>query len=115
MPKLTRGDREADGEDACVVAVEVRDAAGLLAPTADNPVTFRVTGSGRLVGVGNGDPSSHESDKGDTRRAFNGLRRAIVQATRDAGELRVEAAAPGLEPAALTVPCRAAVPRPAVE
>jgi beta-galactosidase len=71
-----RPDREgidANGEDVCVVAVEIHDASGLVVPTADNAVTFRVTGTGKLIGVGNGDPSSHESDKGDTRRAFNGL------------------------------------------
>ncbi len=35
--------------------------------------TFAVTGNGRLIGVGNGDPSSHDADKGTVRRAFNGL------------------------------------------
>lgn len=73
-----------------------------------------MTGSGKLIGVGNGDPSSHESDDWDTRRAFGGLCCAIVQAARGAGELRVEAMSPGLEPALLVVPCRAAAARPAV-
>ncbi|MEK7668583.1 MAG: DUF4982 domain-containing protein [Gemmatimonadota bacterium] len=102
---------DADGEDVCVVTVEVRDADGLVVPVADNPVTFRVTGSGKLIGVENGDPSSHEADKGDTRRAFNGLCCAIVQAAREAGELRIEATSPGLEPAQLVVPGRAAAAR----
>ena len=109
-----RASIDANGEDVCVVTVEVRDADGLVVPVADNVVTFRVTGSGKLIGVGNGDPSSHESDKGDTRRAFNGLCCAIVQAGREAGELRIVATSPGLEPAGLVVPCRAAAARPAV-
>jgi len=109
-----RASIDANGEDVCVVTVEVRDAGGLVAPVADNLVTFRVTGSGKLIGVGSGDPSSHESDKGDTRRAFNGLCCAIVQAGREAGELRVEASSPGLEGATLVVRCRAAAARPAV-
>jgi len=104
---------DANGEDVCIVTVEVRDAAGQVVPIADDLVTFRVTGSGKLLGVGNGDPSSHESDKGDARRAFNGLCCAIVQATREAGDLRIEAASPGLEPATLVVPCRAAAARAA--
>ena len=79
-----------------------------MVPVADNLVTFRVTGSGKLIGAGNGDPSSHESDKGDTRRTFNGLCCAIVQAAKEAGDLRIEATSPGLEPAVLVVPCRAA-------
>jgi len=49
----------------------------------------------QAAGVSNGDPSSHESDKGDKRRAFNGLAMAIVQAGKQAGEMRVEASAPG--------------------
>ncbi|HXY70070.1 MAG TPA: hypothetical protein VEH62_11515, partial [Gemmatimonadales bacterium] len=62
---------------------------------------------------GNGDPSSHEADKGTVRRAFNGLCMAIVQATKAAGSVRVEAAAPGLAAGAAVVTCRPATPRPA--
>jgi beta-galactosidase len=64
--------------------------------------------------VGNGDPSSHESDRADKRRAFNGLAMAIVQAGKQAGEMRVEASSPGLESATVTVVCEAAKARPAV-
>lgn len=52
----------ADGADATPVAVEVRDAAGRLVPTGGVPVTFALRGPGRIIGVGNGDPSSHEPD-----------------------------------------------------
>jgi beta-galactosidase len=69
---------------------------------------------GKLLGVGNGDPSSHESDKRDQRRACNGLAMAIVQAGKQAGEMRVEAFSPGLESVAVTVTCEPAQPRPAV-
>ena len=50
----------ADGEDVAVVEVQIVDAQGRIVPTADNEVTFAVTGPGRIIGVGNGDPSSHE-------------------------------------------------------
>ncbi len=102
----------ADGEDVSVVVVSVVDAAGREVPTADDLVTFHVTGAGRLIGVGNGDPSSHESDKGTARRAFNGLCCAIVQSARAAGELRIEASAPGLQGATAVVICEAAQARP---
>ena len=69
----------------------------------------------RIIGVGNGDPSSHEPDKADQRTAFNGLCMAIVQAGRQAGEIRVEASSPGLEGASAAIVCKAARPRPAVE
>jgi beta-galactosidase len=104
----------ADGEDVSVVTVEVVDAQGRVVPVADNEAIFKVSGSGKLLGVCNGDPSSHESDKGDKRRAFNGLAMAIVQAGKQAGEIRVEASSPGLESATLTVTCEPAKPRPTV-
>ncbi len=96
------------------MTAEIRDADGLRVPTADDTVTFRVEGSGRLIGVGNGDLSSHEADTGDTRKAFGGLCCAVVRAGREAGEMRIEASASGLEPATLVIPCRAAMLRPAV-
>jgi beta-galactosidase len=52
----------ADGRDVSVVTVDVRDAAGLPVPTAGNLVTFAVRGPGRIIGVGNGDPSCLEPD-----------------------------------------------------
>lgn len=96
----------ADGEDVCMIEVRIVDARGRVAPLADDLVTFEVTGSGRLIGVGNGNPSSHEPDKGQRRRAFNGLCQAIVQSTKQAGSIRIHASAAGLTPAALVVPAR---------
>ena len=65
-------------------------------------VKFAVTG-GRIIGVGNGDPSCHESDKGSERSLFNGYAQVIVQATHEAGEIRLTAQADGLAPAEVTV------------
>jgi beta-galactosidase len=104
----------ADGEDVAVVEVRVVDATGRLVPLADDEITFRVSGSGRLIGVGNGDPSSHEQDKGAARRVFNGLCMAIVQAAKAAGEIQIEATAPGLASGLLSINCEAATPRAAV-
>lgn len=53
----------ADGRDAAVFTVSVLDAAGRRVPLAGNPVSFSVKGPGHIIGVGNGDPSSHEPDK----------------------------------------------------
>jgi len=94
--------------------VRVLDAQGRLVPVADDEVTFRVTGNGTLIGVGNGDPSSHEADKGDSRRVFNGLCVGLVQGTKTAGAIQVEATAPGLSAGTLSITCEAAVPRAAV-
>ena len=81
-----QGGLAADGDDVAMVKVKVVDATGALVRTASTPdVTFAVEGPGKLIGVGNGNPSSHEPDKATRRAAFNGLVRAIVQATTKAG------------------------------
>jgi len=53
----------ADGEDVSVVTVQVNDADGLMVPTAGNEINFTIDGPGKIIGVGNGDPSSHEADR----------------------------------------------------
>ncbi|MGD0225918.1 MAG: beta-galactosidase GalA [Terriglobia bacterium] len=103
-----------DGEDVSVVAVSVVDEQGRVVPVADNLVTFGVTGNGKLIGVGNGDPSSHEPDKAHQRHAFNGLCVAIIQAQKTAGEIKVRATSPGLASAATVIQCEPATPRAAV-
>jgi beta-galactosidase len=54
---------KADGEDVSVVTVEVKDDKGRPVPTAGNEVRFSLEGPGRIIGVGNGDPSCHEPDQ----------------------------------------------------
>jgi beta-galactosidase len=54
---------DADGADIAVVTVAVVDAQDRVVPVAANPIAFTLEGPGRIIGVGNGDPSSHEPDK----------------------------------------------------
>lgn len=49
-------------EDVSVVTVAVVDEKGRIVPTADNLMGLDLTGSGQILGVGNGDPSCHEPD-----------------------------------------------------
>jgi beta-galactosidase len=98
-----RAELAADGEDCVMLAVAVQDAQGRIVPVADNEVTFEVSGAGKLIGVGNGDPTSHESDKGASRKAFSGLCAAIVQSAKAAGAITIAATAPGLTPATATI------------
>lgn len=89
-----------DGADVAVVTVSTADAAGRAVPTANTPITFELTGPGRIIGVGNGDPSSHEPDKAVggvwKRSLFNGLAQVIVQSTGAPGEITLKASSPGL-------------------
>jgi len=104
----------ADGEDVALAVAAVLDDKGRAVPTADNLVSFEASGGARIIGVGNGDPSSHEPDKAAQRKAFNGLCMAIVQAGREAGPIRLTATSPGLEPASVTIAAAPATPRPSV-
>ena len=60
---------------------------------------------GRIIGVGNGNPASHEADTFAHlpaaqakwhRQLFNGLAQVIVQSTDDAGKISLRASAKGL-------------------
>jgi beta-galactosidase len=93
----------ADGEDVAMLTVEVRDGRGRVVPIAGNLITFKVTGAGKLIGVGNGDPTDQDSGKGPLRKAFSGLCMAIVQSTKSAGNIMVEATSPRLVSAQATV------------
>jgi beta-galactosidase len=113
--KLTpnRATLAADGADVAVLTVQVTDANGRLVPTADNAITFAITGPGKIIGVGNGDPVSHEQDKfvgtkkdpspAWSRSLFNGLAQVIVQSTKDPGEIKLTSTGTDLEPASVTV------------
>lgn len=94
-----RSDIAGDGRDAIPVTVEAVDDKGRPVPTANLPVTFQIDG-GNIIGLGNGDPNSHERDKGDRRSLYNGLAQAIVQSrARGGGALVLTASAPGLKSA----------------
>ena len=95
----------ADGDDVAMLAVEVQDTSGRIVPDADHEIALAVSGCGRLIGVGNGSPSSHESDKGARRRVFNGMCMAIVRSSGQAGELTIEASSYGLVPASALIVC----------
>ena len=104
-----------DGRDAIAVMVSAVDAQGRAVPTANLPVRFEVAGAGQLIGVGNGDPNSHESSKAPERSLFNGLAQVILQSRRDAqGTLTLRASAAGLQAAELVLPVQAVAPVPAV-
>ncbi len=104
----------ADGEDVAIVTVAIVDDEGRLVPTADNEVSFSVSENATILGLGNGNPSSHDPDKATRRRAFNGLAQVIVQAGHEAGEIILSAQSPGLLPARLVIPAEASARRPYV-
>jgi beta-galactosidase len=115
-----RTEIDADGEDIAILRVEVLDKEGRPLPTAENMISFHVTGEGALIGVGNGDPNCQESDKAPKRSLFNGLAQVIVQANKTPGSIIVEAYTEpwprqNLPATTLTITTKKVEPRPAVE
>jgi beta-galactosidase len=53
---------KADGQSLAIYTVSAVDAQGREVPTAQNKIHFALEGAGKILGVGNGDPSCHEPD-----------------------------------------------------
>ncbi len=53
----------ADNMDVAVITVQVNDKKNRLVPTANVDLTLEIEGPGKIIGVGNGNPSSHEPDR----------------------------------------------------
>lgn len=104
----------ADGTDVAMVRIGVLDAQGREVPTAGNLVKLKIQGEGRLIGVGNGDPNCHESDKGSKRSLFQGLAQAIVQSTKQPGDVLLIADADDLRSAKISIKTEKVVLSPEV-
>ena len=74
QPALSQG-----GYEAVCVNVSLVDEKGHVIPNRDMEVRFSVA-DGELLGVGNGDPNSHEDDRGPCQRLFHGRAQAIAAA-----------------------------------
>jgi beta-galactosidase len=93
----------ADGAAATVLNVTVVDKNGREVPDAAQKIRFTVEGDGSIIGVGNGDPSSHEADycaDGDwSRSLFGGKAQVIVRAGLTKGVIAFRAEGHGLQAA----------------
>src|SRR3954452_8744461 len=92
----------ADGHSLSYLTVDVVDKDGVMVPSADNQLTFDVSG-GKLVGLDNGREESAENYKSNRRAAFNGRALAIVQSATSSGPITVKVTSPGLAPQTVTV------------
>jgi beta-galactosidase len=97
----------ADGKDATVLNISVVDRQGREVPDAGNAIRFVAAGDLHIIGVGNGDPSSHEADKGEDsiaeRHLFNGRAQVIVQAGMKPGMYHFTASSEGLQQGATDI------------
>lgn len=108
--KTDRQTISADGRDVAVVTVEVQDAKGRIVPDACPMLTFKLAGDGRILGVGNGDPSylgadhpNHNDCHEFSIPAFNGLAQVIIQSSRHSSALQLSGEANKLKTGELTI------------
>lgn len=96
-----------DGKDATIINVSVQDKNGLEVPDANNLIQFSVNGEAAIIGVGNGDPSSHEPDQypdgNYQRHLFSGKCQLILQAGKKSGKAEVKATSNGLLEASVSI------------
>ncbi len=104
----------ADRRDVAHVTVEVQDSDGHRVPTANHAIVLQVHGKGRLLGMDNGNPESHESYKSAQHSAFNGLCLAIIGTTDHAGDMEIMASSPNLAQATLRLTIKSAQSSPTV-
>jgi beta-galactosidase len=93
---------QANAEDAVVVQVSTVDAKGRVVPDASNRVTFQLNGPGEILGVSNGNPADHDTDKSNQRNAFHGRCIVVIEAGAQPGTIQLTATSPGLTSGSLT-------------
>ena len=93
-----------NGTDAIPVTVEVVDVKGRHVPTANIPVEFCISGPASIIGLGNGNPNSHEPEKGNKRSLFNGLAQVIIQSKEECGSIVLTASSKGMKSTSITIP-----------
>ncbi|NCG09278.1 MAG: DUF4982 domain-containing protein [Verrucomicrobia bacterium] len=94
---------EADGHCLAIINVSALDAEGQAVPTASNAVDFEISDSASLLGVGNGNPTSHEPEQAPHRQLFNGAAQLILRSGLAAGSISVQAHASDLESGTLEI------------
>jgi len=103
----------ADGEDVAVITVQLEDKKNRIVPTSNNEITFILSGPGKIIGVGNGDPASHDPEQFVEnssnhglqwkRKTFNGLAQIIIKTTTHTGNIILTASSDGMAPAILSL------------
>ena len=98
-----------DSYDAVAVNIQAVDRFGTPCPDADNLVSFKVSG-GRILGVGNGNPGSHEPDFAESRKLYHGKCQSIISCNAQSEELIIEAESAGLFSAVIEMQIEAVPP-----
>lgn len=102
---ITSGMPNVFENDSVCVNVTALDKDNHFVYNADNTVHFTVK-NGRVLGVGNGNPNSHESDAADFRDLFAGCAQAIVAPNSGVNEIIVTASTENGITTSITIPVK---------
>ena len=91
-----------DWNDVAFVEASVVDANGVLVPSANDMISFAVSGSGVIAAVDSADNADHDPFQAKQRRAFQGTCFALVKGIK-AGQMMLTASAPGLVGAKISI------------
>jgi beta-galactosidase len=87
----------ADGKDISFVTVSVVDEKGNPCPTANDQLTFKVSGNGKFRAACNGDATSMEQFHLPTMQLFSGKLVVLVQSSTTPGEIALKVEGKGLK------------------
>lgn len=86
-----------DWNDVAFVQVTVTDENGTILPTANDLISFQVSGAGVIAAVDSADFNSHEPYQAVERKAFQGMCFAMLKANANSGKIKLTATAPNLK------------------
>jgi beta-galactosidase len=95
-------------DDVAYVNVTVVDDHGVLIPNAGDLITFGIKGPGVIGAVDSANNNSHEAFQAHQRKAFQGRCFAMLKAKASAGQITLEATAPGLKSSSIIIKAVAA-------
>jgi len=103
--KLTADKKQiiANGQDLSYITVELADDKGVRNPKAENLMKFDIEGPGTIIGVGNANPMSIESNQLPQRKAWQGRCLVIVKSDIKAGKIRLSVSSEGLKTAVVEI------------
>jgi beta-galactosidase len=90
-------------DDVIYISATVVDEKGVVVPNADDLISFKVSGVGRIVAVDSANNASHEPFQATERRAYQGRCFAMLKADAPRGRITLTATAPGLAGGSVTL------------
>ena len=87
----------ADGSDLSYILIQAVDEEGNLCPLATNKIQVKISGPGKIAGIGNGDPQSMTSFKSHSVNLFYGKAMLIVGSESTQGNLEVTVTTEGMK------------------